>query len=191
MTQVLHCAHTPLCESCKEMDCKFNLAHAQVVTAPVRERISECEYVDATQRATAAGQQKSKPRAQGRSMGGTNGKPTKVPEATRGNVIAFIVACIEHVKSTSEYDGMHVKLSGFNAAFRKHFNVDTDTGISLVNDAVENAKSKDGKHPLLYMRGAKGGPIIYLWADKPTATSNGNGELDSKAKGLLAAVTSK
>ena len=191
---VLHCAHTRLCEDCKILDCKFNITGALLTHAPamlpVTTHISECQYVNATRKP----QGKLQPRAhvvRSTTQGGTMSKQNgKTQETTPANVVTFIVACVEHVKATSEYAGMHVKLSGFNAAFRSHFNVSTQDGIELVNIAVGTAKQKDGKTPLLYMRGAIGGPIIYLWADKPKSTSNGGG-LDKSAKAMLTAVTSK
>ncbi|KKN24430.1 hypothetical protein LCGC14_0895000 [marine sediment metagenome] len=116
---------------------------------------------------------------------GTAGKGKR--EATRENVVAFIIAGIAYVKANSEYTGMHVKLSGFNAAFRNFFGVERDDGISLVDDAIEHALAEDGKAKLFFTRMARGGPIIWLMVDKPVAKA-GVDALDSKAKGMLASI---
>ncbi len=182
------CAQTVLCDRCKELDCKFNTSGV-----PVRTQVSECEHINATQAQRPVTPQvrvhKSKPRAQeGTAMGnstGTAGKGKR--EATRVNVIAFILGGIAYVKANSEYTGMHVKLSGFNAAFRNYFGVERDEGITLVDDAIEHAKADDGKIELFFTRMARGGPIIWLMVDKPVAKA-GVDALDSKAKGMLASI---
>lgn len=182
------CAQTTACDKCGLMDCKFNTS---TPAAPARTRISECEYINVNQARRPATPQKrvrkSQPRAQEGTAMGKNGKLGK--ETTRENVIAFIMGAIAYVKANSEYTGLHVKLSGFNGAFKQHFGVDTAENIRLVDDAVEHAKAKDGKTPLFFKRMAIQGPIIWLWADKPKSTSTGKGELDAKAKGLLASAT--
>jgi hypothetical protein len=121
-------------------------------------------------------------------MGGSTGTAGKGKrEATRANVVAFILGAIAHVKATSEYTGMHVKLSGFNAAFRNYFGVERDEGITLVDDALEHALAEDGKTKLFFSRMARGGPIIWLMTDKPVSRA-GTDVLDAKAKGILSAV---
>lgn len=129
----------------------------------------------------------------------STGTAKKTAEPTMENVVKFMDKAIAYVKGTTYTDregnekqtvGMHVKLTGFNGAFKQHFGVDTAENMRLVDGAVENAMSDDGKTKRYFKRGAPQGPIICRWEDRPKSGSR-SGELDAKAKGLLAAAGKK
>lgn len=84
----------------------------------------------------------------------------------------FVYACIEHVKKTTKYKGIHTVFGGLNVAIKRKYGIEP---IPTLQALVDQGK--------LALRPVKGGVLLYLPQDAP--------EKRDKAAELLKAVESK
>ncbi len=90
------------------------------------------------------------------------------------SLLEFVTKAIAHKQATTKYKGIHVIYDGLNAAITRHYNGSIEPRPEL-QKLVDSGK--------LHLRGARGGPMLYLPKDAP--------QMRDKAAELLRAITGK
>lgn len=81
----------------------------------------------------------------------------------------FFINAIKNLRDTSKSLGIHTVWSGFNNAFRKHFNQDPITVAKQLDD-----------QGIIEIRLVKGGARIYLPGEAPALRENKDAEVLAK-----------
>lgn len=104
----------------------------------------------------------------------SNGAAAAVATAnTDDRYVEFIHKAITALRNPQKSKGIHSVFSGFNAAFREHFNLEKTEGFAIVDRLAEEGKIE--KHF------ARGGVMLYLPGEMPK-------QADVSAKKALAKI---